>query len=662
MVISKCDEMARPAQCEQFAHIKKQDEQEALRKSLPPETDDLHVMKKRPKTDNPKQNPVRSCVHQLGSKFSNKDDSIRQHNPDEHVQPADKYTSADKYVQPADKYTLQPENPVQSSHIQQTTQVNVQSKVHANSKQNHKQTKHNHKKSTYAPTNALMEKEFLTDICGNPIHTSKSKSPFKRKSPPFKQSNPGKKPKTISQSSTKGSPFPDPRTLSDEERKNYQWTELYRPRTCSEIVGNSKNIEKLRIWMKKHESKSKTDLIILLHGPPGIGKTSTIHALFREFGFNVYEVNASLVRTANDIHQELLDVVPRVGLSGRTAVILDELDGGVEKSTDENGVDCSAVNGILNFMKWVKDSKKDTTSWSPVVCIANDVSGKAMQRLTHSIPTFRFFKPFTSDLSKIMNKVVRIEKIKITEGDKGKLIESANGDVRKLLVSLQLYASTPNTTMKSFSSMSGKDLYWDTFRSISLLLYGQMWSWEQMFHQIQSDQSIAMLMLQENHVQLFVEKFPSQGRAMSDGKMCEHNCIPKSCPKCKSQLAALNDMSEFANSFSMIDWFESSVPTYQEWHEETKNSMAGLATSAIRVCRAQRHKGVEDPTIKFTGFFNFIKSQRSTRDVQNDLLRKNHIHTSGVKRVESINCLRRTNQLVLKDATDMEHFNELMFV
>jgi hypothetical protein len=210
--------------------------------------------------------------------------------------------------------------------------------------------------------------------------------------------------------------------------------------------------------------------------------------------------------------------------------------------------------------------------------------------------------------------------------------------------------------------MSGKDLYWDTFRSISLLLYGQMWSWEQMFHQIQSDQSIAMLMLQENHVQLFVEKFPSQGRAMPDGKTCEHNCIPKSCAKCKSQLSALNDMSEFANSFSMIDWFESSVPTYQEWHEETKNSMAGLATSAIRVCRGQRHKGVEDPTIKFTGFFNFIKSQRSIRDIQKDLLRKSHIFTSGVKQVESLNCLRRTNQLILKDTTDMEHFNELMFV
>lgn len=199
--------------------------------------------------------------------------------------------------------------------------------------------------------------------------------------------------------------------------------------------------------------------------------------MFREFGFNIYEVNASIVRTANDIHQELLDVVPRVGLQGRTAVILDELDGGVEKSPDENGVDCSGVNGILNFMKWIKDSKKDTSAWSPVVCIANDVSGKSMQRLARSVPTFRFFKPFKSDLSKVINKVVRLEKLKITDRDKVKLIESANGDVRKLLVSLQLYASTPNTTIQSFASASSTDLYWDTFRSISLLLYGQLWSW-----------------------------------------------------------------------------------------------------------------------------------------------------------------------------------------
>lgn len=633
----------RPAQYEQFKHIKKQDEQEALRKLHPPETDDPPIFKRRQKTDNPKQNPVRSCMHQLGSKFSNNDNA--------------NHTYSDQYIQSTDKSTLKLEHPVQVG--QQLTQVQ---QVHVQSNQTHKRTKQIFKKSNYAPTNALMEKEFITDICGKPIHTSKSKSPFKRKSPPLKQTKPAKKPKKTLQSSAKGSTILDPHTIGDEERKNCQWTELYRPRTCSEIVGNSKNIEKLRTWMKMHQNKSATDLIVLLHGPPGIGKTSTVHAMFREFGFNIYEVNASIVRTANDIHQELLDVVPRVGLNGRTAVILDELDGGVEKSTDDNAVDCSAVNGILNFMKWVKDSKKDTTLWSPVVCIANDVSGKSMQRLTRSIPTFRFFKPFTSDLSKIINKVVRIEKIKITDGDKGKLIESANGDVRKLLISLQLYATTPNTTMKSFSSMSGKDVYWDTFRSISLLLYGQMWSWEQMFHQIQSDQSIAMLMLQENYVQLFVEKFPSQGRSIPDGKTCEHNSIPKSCPKCKSQLVALNNLSEFANSFSTIDWFESSIPTYQEWHEETKNSMAGLVTSTIRVCRGQRHKGVENPTIKFTGFFNYIKSHRSIRDIQKDLLRKNHIYTYGVKQVESLNCLRLTNKLVLKDATDMEHFDELKFV
>lgn len=184
-----------------------------------------------------------------------------------------------------------------------------------------------------------------------------------------------------------------------------------------------------------------------------------------------------------------------------------------------------------------------------------------------------------------------------------------------------------------------------------------------MFHQVQSDQSIAILMLQENHVQLFVEKFPSQGRSTT-GPKCEHNSpSPSSCNKCKIQLNALKDMSELSDSFSTIDWFETSIPTYQEWHEETKNSIAGLAVSSIRACRGQRHKGVEDPTIKFTGFFNHIKSQRSTKDTHRNLLNTNHIYTSGgVKQIEALNCLRRTNQLVLKNATDMENFRELLFV
>jgi DNA polymerase III delta prime subunit len=633
----------RPRECLTWSHLEKIDTQATDKKV----DDDPPLIKKRSSKDVGDPRGVVDFSHQLASSSNT--------STDKKIPTPSQTIIIESNLEKAAQQSKKDPTSLQLPSTQPSSiKPSIGSKVKHQSKPN---------KSNYISRNPLLERELLTDYSGKLIQ--KGKSPGKRPSS-FTNDRPSKKQNTTKIASTLSkrdvlSEFPDPTKMSAEERKYHQWTELYRPRVCSDVVGNLKTIEKLREWMKKRQNKAEADLIILIHGPPGIGKTSTVHALFREFGFNIYEVNASIVRTAHEIHQELLDVVPRAGLKGRTAVILDELDGGVEKNTDETAVDCSAVNGILNFIKWTKDMKKDTSIWSPVVCIANDVTGKAMQRLSHSIPTFRFFKPFTSDLSKVLNRVLRIEKFKITENDKVKLIESASGDVRKLLVSLQLYASTPNTTIKSFSSMSGQDQYWDTFRSISILLYGQIWSWEQMFNQIQSDQSIAILMLQENYVRLFNEKFPAQGKSIL-GPTCEHNSTPKTCVKCKHQLMALNDMSEFADSFSIIEWFESSVPTYQEWHEETKNSMAGLMTSSIRTCRGQRHKGVDNPTIKFTSFFGNIKSRQSIKDIQKNLLAKHRIYSSGFKRIETLNYLRRTNNLVLDHAKDMENFQELSFV
>ena len=84
--------------------------------------------------------------------------------------------------------------------------------------------------------------------------------------------------------------------------------------------------------------------------------------------------------------------------------------------------------------------------------------------------------------------------------------------------------------------------------------------------------------------------------------------------------------------------------------------MAGLMTSSIRTCRGQRHKGVDNPTIKFTSFFGNIKSRQSIKDIQKNLLAKHHIYSSGFKRIETLNYLRRTNNLVLDHSKDMEDF------
>ena len=72
------------------------------------------------------------------------------------------------------------------------------------------------------------------------------------------------------------------------------WTEKYRPSSLSEIRGNNKARDALQEWADTWEDDRKA---VILHGSPGIGKTSAAHALANAMGWPTIELNASDSRT-----------------------------------------------------------------------------------------------------------------------------------------------------------------------------------------------------------------------------------------------------------------------------------------------------------------------------------------------------------------------------
>lgn len=412
------------------------------------------------------------------------------------------------------------------------------------------------------------------------------------------------------------SPSSDLRISSEESSD--QWVERYRPKKSSEVFGNTKNVSMLKSWVRERRTRRPTKhLVTLLHGPPGIGKTSMAHAILREEGYHVYEINASLVRTSKAIQQELLDIVPRVTLKGPSAVVLDEIDGGSGTNNDETEGDKGAVEGVLEFIKWSKTGHRPTQNWAPIICIANEVSSKSMQKLVHGVQTLRFFRPYPSDLSKVLNRVVRGEKLTILEKDKVKLIESSGGDVRRLVGLLEHYAiAGPPSSIKKFTETSAKDSFYDIFKAITHLFYHPTFSFDQSINTFQSDQSIMTLIMQENYPRLFEHKWPD-GQSAPHVAQCAHGKPKKSCDKCLFQCQTLDNMADMADRLSMVDHFESVVPVYREDQEDARGTCAGLLISSIRHGRGRRHLGVEDPEIKFTSFYtNRSKTQTTHAQLQ----------------------------------------------
>lgn len=384
------------------------------------------------------------------------------------------------------------------------------------------------------------------------------------------------------------------------ENQNLSLSERYRPQCLNEIAGNGKNIEILRKWIRDRKANIPTKhFITLIHGPAGIGKTSVAHALLKEEGFNVHEVNASLVRTSKAIQTEILGSVTRKCLLQyefvqdefggppveaehleQTALVLDEIDGGQE---GDNG----ASEGVMKVIEMAEKSRTATETWAPIICICNEMSSKSIRRLSKAVQTLRFFKPFDSDMDKILTRVLRSENIAITDREKRVLIGSANGDVRRLLGLLEAFTARPilpetdqKQDVKSFVGSSTKDVQLNTFDAAAKVLTGES-SVEILSHIIESDVSINTLMLHENYPRSF----------------------------------NLRNIVSLADIFSSVDQFVASncgqSPDSTTFQSSNVHSV--MLALGIRTCRKQQpHKG-DKPDTAFTSFFTNQTQQQENK-------------------------------------------------
>src|SRR3990167_1213437 len=77
-------------------------------------------------------------------------------------------------------------------------------------------------------------------------------------------------------------------TVSDQQsnQKSQQlstpWSERYRPTSLSEVVGQSKVVEKLKEVVRDYRTGKADMPHLMFKGPPGVGKTSTALALCQE--------------------------------------------------------------------------------------------------------------------------------------------------------------------------------------------------------------------------------------------------------------------------------------------------------------------------------------------------------------------------------------------
>lgn len=188
----------------------------------------------------------------------------------------------------------------------------------------------------------------------------------------------------------------------------------------SDFVGNENSRKKIIEWFVNWENGSKP---ILLVGPPGVGKTSFVHALSREFNIDLVELNASDTRNKNMLAQIVFPIFSNASLTGKNYVLfLDEIDG-ISKREDSGGLD---------FL--VELFKEPTIR----VIMAANKSNEAVKKISKVSKTVTF-APIPPRLSMLyLDKILKIQNSSLKVNNKVELVRNSIGDIRSLLNSAQV--------------------------------------------------------------------------------------------------------------------------------------------------------------------------------------------------------------------------------
>lgn len=198
----------------------------------------------------------------------------------------------------------------------------------------------------------------------------------------------------------------------EKRNKHLMWTEKYRAKNFTELVGDERTHRSVLKWLKAWDDivfpGSRKDRpkkifedkdaggeqqhrkIMLLTGPPGLGKTTLAHVCAKQAGYEVLEINASDDRSRDVVRGRIKDALGTETVRGRqeagksrkvgrpVCVVVDEVDGVVTGSAGGGG-EGGFIRALIDLVQL--DQRNSHQYTTPITTKSGRKKGEAFKLL-----------------------------------------------------------------------------------------------------------------------------------------------------------------------------------------------------------------------------------------------------------------------------------------
>jgi replication factor C subunit 2/4 len=200
------------------------------------------------------------------------------------------------------------------------------------------------------------------------------------------------------------------------------WLEKYRPQQIKDIVGNEETVGRLEVLAQQGNMPN-----LILSGPPGTGKTTSVLALARTllgdaFKEGVLELNASDDRGIEVVRGRIKAFAQKkvtLPPGKHKIIVLDEAD--------------AMTEGAQQAMRRTMEIYSGTTRFA----LACNLSEKIIEPIQSRCAVLRYSKLTEQQVTKRLLDVLQMEKAAFNESGLEALVFTAEGDMRQALNNAQ---------------------------------------------------------------------------------------------------------------------------------------------------------------------------------------------------------------------------------